>query len=187
MKKHLFYTFLVIFIATAIVTLLGITGIIDIKEGYLTPLVAAFLIELGGAVIAIFKGTNFFEKEQDEISAEEDIRESIRKLDWAFGHVDDRLKDFMVIIQSDLLSAKHLGKTPRTDLMVAMNIVENFIGQVHPKSIETLLSTIADVLETGVNIGSSEKTHIINIVTSLPDDFAGIKARLNEIIQRNNG
>jgi hypothetical protein len=62
MKQHLFYTFLGIFIATAVVTLLGITKVISIDDKYLTPLFSALLIELIGAVIAMYRGVNFFEE-----------------------------------------------------------------------------------------------------------------------------
>lgn len=60
MKKHLFYTFLVIFIATAAVTLLGVTEVVHIPGGYLTALITAFLVESAGAVVAIFRGADFF-------------------------------------------------------------------------------------------------------------------------------
>lgn len=63
MKKHLFYTFLGVFVVTAIVTLFGVTGVITIKEEYLKPLVYAFLIESAGAVIALFRAAKFFDKE----------------------------------------------------------------------------------------------------------------------------
>ena len=58
MKAHLFYTFLAIFVATSVVTLLGVTNVIAVREGHLTALITAFLVELAGAVIAIFKGRN---------------------------------------------------------------------------------------------------------------------------------
>ncbi len=61
MKRHLFYTFLTIFILTAGITLLGITDIIAIREQYLTPLFSALLIELVGAVIALYKVAKFFD------------------------------------------------------------------------------------------------------------------------------
>jgi len=64
MKRHLFYTFLGIFLATSIVTLLGVIGAINIASGYLTSLVAAFLIELAGAVIAIFQRADFFSTDE---------------------------------------------------------------------------------------------------------------------------
>ena len=66
MKRHLFYTFLLIFTATSVVTLLGVTGIVHIVEGYLWPLVGAFLLELAGAVVAIFRRARFF----DELSGQ---------------------------------------------------------------------------------------------------------------------
>jgi len=63
MKRHLFYTFLWIFAATCVVTLLGVMGVLHISDGYLNALFTAFIIELGGAVIAIFKGAKFFIEE----------------------------------------------------------------------------------------------------------------------------
>ena len=66
MKKHLFYTFLAIFAATAVITLMGITGVIVIHEKYLTPLFGALLIELVGTVIALYRGANFWESDLGE-------------------------------------------------------------------------------------------------------------------------
>ena len=59
-KAHLFYTFLAIFAVTAVITLLGITGTISIRDQYLAPLFGAFLIELTGAVIALYRRADFF-------------------------------------------------------------------------------------------------------------------------------
>lgn len=70
MKKHLFYTFLTIFAATSVVTILGITGVVSIADGYLSSLVGAFLIELAGAAIAVFRTAKFFDDEEKEHDAE---------------------------------------------------------------------------------------------------------------------
>jgi len=70
MKRHLFYLFLLIFAATAIVTLLGITGMITISTGYLSALLSAFLIESAAAVVALFARTDFYSKEDDRIHSE---------------------------------------------------------------------------------------------------------------------
>jgi hypothetical protein len=61
MKKHLFYTFLWTFGATALVTLLGIAGVLQIPSGILISLVGAFLLELAGAVIYVFRKADFFD------------------------------------------------------------------------------------------------------------------------------
>ncbi|GEM_PF-6486536 len=66
MKKHLFYTFLAIFAATAIVTMLGITGVLHIPGGYLTALVTGFLVESAGAVVAIFRRADFFTDDEQK-------------------------------------------------------------------------------------------------------------------------
>ena len=56
----LFLSFIVIFVATAIVTLLGVTGVIHIDADLLNKLVLAFLVELAGAVIGLYKQAKFF-------------------------------------------------------------------------------------------------------------------------------
>jgi hypothetical protein len=60
MKRHLFYSFLFIFVATTIVTLFGVIGVIPIPEKYLDKLIWAFLGELAAAVISLFRKTDFF-------------------------------------------------------------------------------------------------------------------------------
>lgn len=60
MKRHLFYTFLYMFIATCVVTLLGATHVISMDEWCLKSLLVAFLLALAGAVVALFKGAKFF-------------------------------------------------------------------------------------------------------------------------------
>lgn len=80
MKRHLFYTLLAIFVATAVVTLLGVTGVVSVRDGYLTALIAAFLVESAGAVVAIFRGADFFsEDEQRHASAVAQVQEEHRQ------------------------------------------------------------------------------------------------------------
>jgi len=61
MKKHLFYTFLFLFIATAVITLGGITRLIPIDEFYLKGLFVSLILELCGAVIFMYRKANFFD------------------------------------------------------------------------------------------------------------------------------
>ncbi len=63
MKKALFYTFLFIYIATAIVTLLGLTPLLPIPVGYMRILLPALLVETAAALVALFKRTDFFDSE----------------------------------------------------------------------------------------------------------------------------
>lgn len=64
MKETLFYTFLGIFALTAVLTLLGVTKIISIKEFYLRTLFTALIVELISAVIVLFGRTDFFAEDQ---------------------------------------------------------------------------------------------------------------------------
>lgn len=66
MRRALFYAFLAIFVATAVVTLLGIIGVVAIDDFYLKGLFGALLLELVGAIIGLFKGTDFFAQENDK-------------------------------------------------------------------------------------------------------------------------
>jgi hypothetical protein len=60
MKRHLFYTFLIVFGLTAVITILGILNVVTIGEFYLKGLFSALLIELVGAVVGIYRKTDFF-------------------------------------------------------------------------------------------------------------------------------
>jgi hypothetical protein len=59
-RSVLFIVFITIFVATAVTTLLGITNVITIRDGYLNTLFSALILEVIGAVIALFKSASFF-------------------------------------------------------------------------------------------------------------------------------
>ena len=63
MKKCLFYTVLLIFIATAIITLGGVTGLIPVSKEYLDKLFYAFILESALPIFTLFKKTDFFSQE----------------------------------------------------------------------------------------------------------------------------
>ena len=60
MKEHLFYVFLFIFLATALLTLAGIAKWIRIDHFYLKRLCGVLLLELSVAVIGTYSRTDFF-------------------------------------------------------------------------------------------------------------------------------
>ncbi len=66
MKKALFFTFLTIFGLTAIITLLGLLRVIDLREEYQTKLFYLLIVESIIPVITLFKKTAFFD--EDEIA-----------------------------------------------------------------------------------------------------------------------
>ena len=56
----IFWIFIAIFTATAIITLLGVTNIIkSIKEKYLTVLVSSLIVEVVGAVVISYNQIDF--------------------------------------------------------------------------------------------------------------------------------
>ena len=64
----LFYSFIAIFIATAVITLLGVVGVIEIPTTQLNMLLGAFLLELAAAVVALFRRTDFFPRPGEELA-----------------------------------------------------------------------------------------------------------------------
>lgn len=59
-QKALFWIFVAIFSVTAVITLLGITGVLKgIKEKYLNALFTALILEVIAAVIIVFRGFDF--------------------------------------------------------------------------------------------------------------------------------
>jgi hypothetical protein len=183
LKTHLFYTFLAIFAATSVVTLLGVTNVIPIHEGYLTALVSAFLLELAGAVIAIFKSANFFASEKSEITIEDDLRGSIRKLDAAFGYIHDRQQAQEIHFHSRLLAAQNLAATPRTDIMILVTLIGRRDKKIPAEVISEALTVIADVLEAKIHIGSSERAALVTLCKTLPAELAGPTDRILHVLQ----
>jgi hypothetical protein len=59
-RTVLFLTFILIFLLTAAVTLLALTGVIVIPEAYLKPLFSTLVVETVGAVVMLFKTADFF-------------------------------------------------------------------------------------------------------------------------------
>ncbi|MCG7996603.1 MAG: hypothetical protein JAZ06_14400 [Candidatus Thiodiazotropha taylori] len=77
MKKTLFYTFLSVFIVTAIVTVLGIAGALEIKEEYLSKLFYALIVESIAPIITLFTKTDFFSDEKPSETSATRNRKSI--------------------------------------------------------------------------------------------------------------
>lgn len=59
-RTTLFVTFLAIFVATAVLTLLAIAGVVHIDEGYLKALFASLILEIVAAMLALFRSASFF-------------------------------------------------------------------------------------------------------------------------------
>lgn len=70
-KDVLFWTLMAIFIATAIVALGGMVGVVPVKEGCMGWLMTGFLGESVGAVVALVKKTNFFDDHEKKEVAQQ--------------------------------------------------------------------------------------------------------------------
>jgi hypothetical protein len=81
MKQALYWTFLSVFGATALVTLLGITGLLTIDKEYLSKLFYLLILEVIATVITLFKRTTFF---GDQLAL--DSAKSLCGLWWELVH-----------------------------------------------------------------------------------------------------
>jgi hypothetical protein len=62
MQKYVFFWLIVgQFVVSFVVTILGVIGKVTIPDGILRALVGVLILEQAGAVLAIFKATDFFE------------------------------------------------------------------------------------------------------------------------------
>lgn len=155
MKKHLFYTFLAIFSATALVTLLGVTNVFNISDNYLKYLVTAFLVELAGALVAVFWKTEFFKDEDDEKK-----------------HLDElaRLKIVNDGLTQQLVTAKALIST--NDEAITKLIKENKTCAEQLERTRSLRTQIFGVLE----VESCTRNEILRELNIVSDTQDGILA-----------
>ncbi len=65
-KNTLFIVFVAIFVISAIITLLGITGVLKIERRYLNTLFTSLIIGLVGAVISMFNGISWDSNKKDD-------------------------------------------------------------------------------------------------------------------------
>jgi len=121
MEKHtLFWLFIGIFAVTAIITLLGITGVLkNIKEKYLNTLFTALILEVVGAVFLLFQGFNFtaaFPKLEVLTSENEQLKKTISQKDQEMERIKGDVSRFdqnfySNIIKLDDAIATYPGKS----------------------------------------------------------------------------
>lgn len=113
MKEALFYSFLLIFVATAVVTLLGLTGHLKVRPGFLKALVTSLILELAISVIALYRTADFFDStkferyvkpnQQEYIWKEAKIRFSFPRTGWSLDtkRMQGGLGDLALIAGND--------------------------------------------------------------------------------------
>ena len=112
MKKPFFYTFLAIFAATALLTLLGVADVVKIKEGYLNALFTGLILQLVAAIVGLFRSTRFFGdslyQNLDDYQPSRDARRLLHTLVFHQEKMDPALKT-----QFGLRVAPSSGDFPR--------------------------------------------------------------------------
>lgn len=94
MQQALFFSMLGIFIATAVITLLGITKKINIHREYLKPLFSSLILELVAAVILLFTKTSFFSPSAEDFLKKMPARFHDVELQQAAARIQLELEQF---------------------------------------------------------------------------------------------
>lgn len=81
----LFYSFIGIFICTAVLTMLGIAGRIPIGQGYLKALFTSLLLEVVGGIVSLYKAELLFRPPESQLVVQ-DFYESISKHDYQHAY-----------------------------------------------------------------------------------------------------
>jgi hypothetical protein len=111
LKVHLFYTFLSVFIITTIVTLLGVTGVIAIKDSHLKLLAAAFFIELVGAVIAILRVASFRDPAPQKASQfDAYARDAMERIESRNQVLREQVRELHVHLEEEIFNAATIGR-----------------------------------------------------------------------------
>lgn len=114
MKKTLFYTFIFVFGATAIITLLGLINKIAIDPVYLEKLFYLLIAEAVAPVIALFRKTNFFDEESTRTNAPGNSKISVVMLPKeSFPRKADPHSCTVTVFNQDTDEERHIDTVPK--------------------------------------------------------------------------
>ncbi len=186
-KNVLFYTFIAIFVLTALVTLLGVLGAVTIERSYLNALVGAFLIELGGSVVILFRKTDFSDMSDDGLMASLD--QSAQIIDRISGQIldvvrgqqspEDAYAHRMLIRRSgnQLAAYQRFGIITKDDLEALPKKERDHI-KVHEQSLKQLKKTWDDLYPKRVrsdgSIDPDTEQRLQHLVSEMKVDLLAI-------------
>lgn len=144
----LLVAFVIVFLGTALVTLLGIAGKLPVKEGYLKMFASGLLLEVAAAMIWAFKS-------QDMSSEAQKFRQRVAEVD--FANIDPNCKTPEQKLDA-LLKGTHrvwtvTGWTEFQDGMSDLNVESVYINSVPFKRLEPSGSFSVDVVEQSLGAG----------------------------------
>ncbi len=114
MKKTLFYTFIAVFVATALITLLGLINIVPIDPEYLDKLFYLLIAETVLPVIALFKKTSFFEHETPNNGEKNSSKMNVVMLPpESFPRKSDPHRCTITILNTDTDEERKISPTPK--------------------------------------------------------------------------
>ena len=100
----------------------------------------------------------------------------------AIGTINQNLADIHVGFQADLFNTTHLEPTPRTDLMVLLNVLCHSTGRVSDEVLKHALSVVLSHIESIDNIDGVTRTSILELANTLPPALAAQASRLREVL-----
>ncbi len=145
MKNLLFYVFLTVFAITALVTLLGITQVITIKEVYLNKLFYALLLELIVPVITLFKNTEFFVKSATDKINESEVDDTDTNLEFFDSRTNEGAEKYNI---SHVLCELGSGD----ELLVIARTCLSWFSEDKEQVSKKLVQEIYDAINRGATI-----------------------------------
>jgi hypothetical protein len=183
LKAHLFYTFLALFVITALLVLLGITSVLPIRDGYLTPLMGAFIVESAAAVIALFRGADFFSTPVlSGPQPSEELAADMKRMRAENAKIQKYLCDVRLAFETSIFRATHTAPTPETDLMVLIGHVQHWAPHATPEVIDRALSVIVDHLEDKPRVNGPMRTALVKLGETLRPQNSALKERLRDAL-----
>lgn len=171
MVYTLFYVFLAIFVATATVTLLGITKRINIDKEYLKPLFTALILEVVGAVIALFAAADFFGDSASSFTRTLPIEVRSDSSDVALAKISDMISNNKNLsLQNKTLQAS------LAEMSVEIQGLKNELGEFDKVKGQVLLL----FAQLNVDIGKSTG-EFINL-SFLPDTKTDVAKRIHQAL-----
>lgn len=188
----LFYSFIAIFIVTAVVTLLGVVGAIDIPTTQLNMLLGAFLLELAGAVVALYRRTDFFQPPPTENLATA-LGSSFEALDQVSDEIAATLKGqpldtpqsfhrLLVLRSGNSVAAYQKMQVVTHEQLAQLPKDQQEVIRAYERSMKRLTAEWKKLKESGTGqLDESVRNRMVKLLRQTKDDLVGLLNFLQEL------
>lgn len=182
-KEILYYSFIVIFIATSIVTLVGVMGYVIIDKTHLNMLLTAFLLGIAGAIVALFKKTNFFSTSSGILT--ESLGSAVSTFDQISDEIKAAIEDkpvdhthahgFLILRRGDSVVAYRKMKVITAEELENLPADQKHLIRQYEKSMNSLLKEWKKIKGGGIEqLDSDTRKRALDLLRAMKDDLVGV-------------